>query len=132
MHLICLALGGALGTLARYGLSGWILSLSDPRFPWGTLAVNLLGSLALGFTVRATEFAPLAPELRGLLTVGFCGAFTTFSTLSYETVTLAQDGAWTRAALYAFGSLGIGIAAMLAGSSLGTLVSRFAGLVPAG
>lgn len=122
MILLYLAAGGVLGTLARYGLSGRAYSGSGPGFPWGTLAVNVLGSLLLGYALRAMDFAPVSPELRALVTVGFCGAFTTFSTFSYETVTLMQEGAWARAALYAFGSLGLGMAAMFGRLTLAALL----------
>ncbi|MGH7457661.1 MAG: fluoride efflux transporter CrcB [Longimicrobiaceae bacterium] len=115
MLLLYLAAGGVLGTLARYGLGGWVHSWAGAAFPWGTLVVNVLGSFALGFLIRFTEAITLAPDLRALLTVGFCGAFTTFSTLSYETVALMQAGEWTRALLYAFCSFALGIAAVAVG-----------------
>lgn len=127
MFLLYLALGGVLGTLARYLLGGWIHAWAGSAFPWGTLGVNLLGSLLLGFAIRATEIIPLSPEMRGLITIGFCGAFTTFSTFSYETVVLMQEGEWGRAGLYAFGSLGLGLAAMAGGLVLADVTIRAGG-----
>ena len=124
MILFYLAIGGVLGTWARYGLGGWIHGIVGTAFPWGTLGVNLLGSFLLGFAIRATEMSPLSPETRAMVTIGFCGAFTTFSTFTYETVALLQAREWTRAALYAFGSLGLGLAAMAAGLFLVTSILR--------
>lgn len=115
MLYLSLTLGGVLGTLARYGIGGSVAADVRTGIPWGTLAVNVLGSLLLGFVMRATEIAPMSAELRLFLTVGFCGAFTTFSALSYETVVLLHAGAWGRAAAYAFGSLALGLAAVTAG-----------------
>ncbi len=122
MILLSLAVGGVLGTLARYGLAGWVHGWAGAAFPWGTFAVNALGSLLLGLALRGSEAAALSPEARALLTTGFCGAFTTFSTLSWETVALLQAGAWGRAAAYSLGSLGLGLAAVWAGLSLAPVV----------
>jgi CrcB protein len=121
MILLALAAGGVLGTLARYALAGWVHTWAGTAFPWGTFAVNVLGSFLLGFALRGSEAAALSPETRALLTTGFCGAFTTFSTLSWETVALLQAGAWGRAGAYALGSLGLGLAAVWAGLSLAPL-----------
>ena len=115
MLLFYLAIGGAAGTLARYGLGGWVQGWAGAGFPWGTFAVNLAGSFLLGLFIRLADAPALAPELRAMLTVGFCGAFTTFSTLSYETVVLLQKGEWGRAAAYSLGSLALGLVALAAG-----------------
>jgi CrcB protein len=115
MLLIYLALGGALGTILRYALGGWVHSWAGVGFPWGTLAVNVAGSFVLGVTMRASQSLLLSPELRAFITIGLCGAFTTFSTYSYEAFVLMQKGDWTKAALYAFGSLVIGVVAIAAG-----------------
>ena len=127
MLYLYLAAGGVLGTLARYALGGWMQGWAGSGFPWGTLVVNLLGSLLLGFLFRAAELGPLSPELRGFVGVGFCGAFTTFSTYSVETLALLQQGAWGRAAGYSLGSVAVGLAAAAAGVAL---ASRL--LAPAG
>ena len=99
-------------------LGGWVQAGLGPAFPWGTLVVNLIGSLVLGFFVRATELGTFSPETRAFVSFGLCGAFTTFSTLSLETVVMMQAGAWSRAAIYAFGSLALGVAAVVAGFAL--------------
>lgn len=124
MLLLFLSAGGVAGTLARYGLSGWIYAWAGTSFPWGTFVVNIVGSFLLGFLSRLAQVAPLSLEVRTMLTIGFCGAFTTFSTLSYETVALLQQGAWARASAYAFGSLGVGLVALMAGLSLATGILR--------
>lgn len=116
--LAFVAAGGAFGATARYGLSGWLHTWAGTALPWGTLSVNALGSLLLGFAVRYLEFSAVSPELRAGLTVGFLGAFTTFSTYSYETVTLAQAGEWGRAAAYAAGSVVLGILFVFTGMAL--------------
>jgi fluoride exporter len=121
---LSLALGGAVGTLARYELGRWVHGWAGTAFPWGTLAINVAGCLALGFLTRLGQTATISPETRGMLTVGFCGAFTTFSTFSFETVALLQDGESLKAVTYALGSLLLGIAAMTAGMGMAGLVLR--------
>lgn len=127
MIYVYLTVGGMIGTLARFGLGGWIYSWAGTFLPWGTFLINVLGSFLLGYFTRTFQVAPVSPEMRTLLTVGFCGAFTTFSTFSYETVTLMQEGAWARAALYAFGSLGLCLFALFGGITLATATLRFGG-----
>lgn len=124
MFYVYLALGGVLGTLARFGIGGWVHTWAEASFPWGTLAINLLGSFLLGFALRGAELSALSPEIRGMITVGFCGAFTTFSTFTFETISLMQAGAWFRASLYAFGSLGMGLVAIVLGLSAANLLLR--------
>ena len=86
MKWFSLALGGVAGTFARYVLGGVIYQLFGTSFPYGTLAVNLLGCLIIGFLAAlAEEKFLLGPNARLLLMVGFCGAFTTFSTFIFET-----------------------------------------------
>jgi CrcB protein len=96
-------------------------------FPWGTLVVNVVGCLALGLVLRWLQVAAVAPEVRPFLTIGLLGAFTTFSTFSFETVALLQEGQWLRAGLYVGGSVLLGLAAMIAGMALGTVLARAGG-----
>lgn len=118
MLYLYLAAGGVIGTLARYGLGKWIPTWAGTDFPWHTFAINLAGSLVLGFAVRAFESLATSPEVRGFVAIGFCGAFTTFSTFSLETLGLMQRGEWGRAAAYALGSVALGLLAVYVGMAL--------------
>jgi fluoride exporter len=94
-RLLWICLGGALGTGARYLLAGWTLKVLGSSFPFGTLAVNLVGSTLLaGLMVVGTETSAMSPTLRLALTTGVMGGFTTYSTFSYETMKYIQEDAW--------------------------------------
>lgn len=115
---VSIGIGGLTGTLARYVLQGWIQSRAG-TFPLGTLAINIAGSLVLGFVIRyATASTVISPELRAGLTIGFCGAFTTMSTFSYESIQLLGDGQYWRAGLYMGGTVFGCLAAVIAGTAL--------------
>lgn len=120
-----IALGGALGAMGRYFLSTWIYSKSDFVFPWGTFAVNMLGSFLLGLVyVWGTEKLAMSPNARAFLAVGFIGAFTTFSTFSLETLNVIKDGEIKTALLYTIGSLVLGLVSVWLGTGLAGLLSR--------
>lgn len=127
MTLAYVALGGALGALARYGISGWVYDRMGETFPWGTLVVNVLGCLALGAVVRWLQVSAVSPEIRPFLTIGLLGAFTTFSTFSFETVALLQDGQWTKAGVYVGASVLVGLAAVVAGMAAVTALTHAGG-----
>ena len=91
LKLFCIAAGGALGAVARYGLSGWVQNVAPATFPWGTLCVNTVGSLLIGVFLGISELTSVSPAVRLLFAVGFLGAFTTFSTYSLETLNLFRD-----------------------------------------
>jgi CrcB protein len=111
-----IAVGAALGGVARYYLASAVQHRVGPTFPWGTLLINVSGSLLLGFIIRYALATPTVTfEVRALLTTGFCGGYTTFSTYSYETAALLEDGQYQRAGLYAFGSMFIALAATFCG-----------------
>jgi len=116
--LVYVALGGAVGALARYGLGGWVQARAGLSFPLGTLVVNVLGCVLIGFGIRYMEAARFPPETRALLAIGVLGAFTTFSTFSYETLALMEDGAWFRAGLYVVGSVVLGLTGAWVGAML--------------
>jgi CrcB protein len=121
--VLLVALGGALGSVARWGLSGVVQRWSGSTFPWGTAAVNALGSLAIGFVVAlALERALVPPAARLFLVTGILGGFTTFSALSYETFALLRDGQWLGATLYAGGSVVVGVGLAFAGFAIGARV----------
>jgi CrcB protein len=90
--IILLAAGGAVGTLLRYALSGVTYRILGGIFPWGTLAVNLTGSLAIGLLWGVFEVENLSPHMRNFLFVGVLGGFTTFSTFAVESFNLLRDG----------------------------------------
>ncbi len=93
MQVLYLGIFGGLGCVSRYLVSGWVYSLAGRSLPYGTLAVNVVGSLLLGLIMEGSlRSTLLSPELRIGITVGFMGGFTTFSTFSYETVRLLEEG----------------------------------------
>jgi CrcB protein len=97
-QLILIAAGGAAGALARFGLSKAVYGLFGTAFPWGTLAVNTLGSLLIGFlSVLFADRLSIPPELKAGLLAGVLGALTTFSTFSLETFGLLEQGELGRA-----------------------------------
>jgi CrcB protein len=118
--LLAVGIGGAAGAVSRYAATGWIQSLSSGFFPWGTLAVNVVGSLTLGFVLVWLQATVTSAELRELVTIGFLGSFTTFSTFSYETVAMVRDGEWWRAGGYAAGSVVLGVLAVVVGAAAAT------------
>ncbi len=116
---IAVALGGALGALARYLMVGGFEHWLGAGFPFGTLAANVLGSFLMGVLIDllALVWSP-SPEMRALLTVGLLGSFTTFSALSLDTLLLFEAGAPGQAALYALASVLLSLTAIFAGMRL--------------
>lgn len=95
MRFVFICLGGAAGTGARYMVSGWASKAFGPTLPFGTLAVNVIGSFLLaGLMYLGTETTVMSPTLRLALTTGVMGGFTTYSTFSYETMKYFEDHAW--------------------------------------
>ena len=90
--LLLIAAGGAIGAVLRYGVSGVAYRLFGETFPWGTLAVNVLGSFILGLLWALSERLPFSPKLTAFLFIGVLGAFTTFSTYSLESFNLLRAG----------------------------------------
>jgi CrcB protein len=111
-----IAVGSAIGGVSRYLVGGLSQRLAGGTFPVGTLLINVTGSFLQGLILRyGVETTTLTPEVRAFLTVGVCGGYTTFSTFSYETVALAEDGQWARAALYVALSVGLSLVATFLG-----------------
>lgn len=99
LQTLTIAAGGAIGALMRFWISNAIYAWLGRDFPYGTLVVNVLGSLVMGLLfVLLIERYPVSPELRGAILVGFLGAFTTFSTFSIETLNLIEQVEYLRAA----------------------------------
>jgi CrcB protein len=100
-RILWVGLGGMAGSVARYLLSGWLTKTLGPAFPFGTLAVNLIGSLLLGAIMAiALHTAALGPGAQLGLTSGVMGGFTTYSTFNFETLRLLEERAWALAGLY--------------------------------
>jgi len=121
--IILLAIAGALGTLARYGLSAFINKIDGLTFPWGTFAVNIFGCFAAGLLwVLFENKWPVSGQTRLIILVGFMGAFTTFSAFILETSELARSAAWLQAATNILIQNGLGMAALFMGISLGRTI----------
>jgi CrcB protein len=114
-----IAIGAAAGGVSRFYLTVAMQQRFGDGFPWGTLLINITGSLLLGFIIRyATATPSMSLELRLMLTTGFCGGYTTFSSYSYETAVLLENGSYGRAAIYSLGSVVLGLFAIFAGFML--------------
>jgi CrcB protein len=110
-----------IGAPGRYLLDGWVQNRTSGAFPWGTLTVNVTGCLALGVVAGLGLYHDLGPTARTVLGTGGLGAYTTFSTLTFETVRLAEEGALDEAVGNAAANLLVGLAAAAAGLALTAL-----------
>jgi CrcB protein len=118
MTYLWIAIGGAIGSVGRFWLSGLIANRFGATFPWGTIIVNVTGCLVIGFfnTLTGTEGRWLvSPTTRTFFMIGICGGYTTFSSFSLQTLNLANDGEW----LYAGANILYSVALCLAGVWLG-------------
>jgi CrcB protein len=114
------ALGGALGSLARYVVGLWIYERLGTRFPYGTLAINISGCFIIGLALTVLDQRMgLPPAWRLAIPIGFVGAYTTFSTFEYETLRLAQNGQAGMGLLYVLTSVVVGYAAVWLGTVAG-------------
>jgi CrcB protein len=115
-----IALGSAIGGVARFLLATLVQARFGAGFPVGTLLVNISGAFLLGFIVTCALAIPsVSPEMRGFLTTGFCGGYTTFSSFTYDTMTLLEDGEVLRAAAYVTLSVAIALLGVWLGIALG-------------
>ncbi len=121
IQAIAIAGGGAVGALLRFWVSTWVYARLGRDFPWGTLAVNVVGSLLMGLLyILLIERLSVPPVWRAALLVGLLGAFTTFSTFSIETLNLIEDGALLRALM----NILLSVTLCLFGAWLGVLLGR--------
>ena len=121
------AIGGALGSVARYWMAVGVARIAGETFPWGTLFINIIGSFVIAYFGTMTLPAgarPASIEMRLFVMVGICGGFTTFSSFSFQTVELLRGGEPTRAIAYIVGS----VALCLAGTMLGFYVAPLGAL----
>ena len=136
MIYLWVALGGALGSVARFWLNNAVAAALGAEFPWGTLLINVIGSFIISFfgtiTVKASRFE-VPPEIAIFVMVGICGGFTTFSSFSLQTIQLARAGEWDRAIWYVMASvilcllfcwLGLAAALAVTGRSAGPAAMR--------
>lgn len=115
---LLIGLGGALGSMARHWCNGAVAALMGVAFPWGTLVINVLGSMIIGFaaaTMRDGGLLSAGDDTRLFLMVGVCGGYTTFSAFSLQTLTLIQGGQWLPAA----GNIGLSVVLCVAGAWIG-------------
>ena len=124
------ALGGALGTIARYFTSGLVANAFGGTFPWGTLIVNIAGSFIVGFfwTLTAPDGRLLVSgPTRQFVMTGFCGGFTTFSSFSLQTMNLINDGEWLYAGGNVLGSMILSLLGVWLGSLCAALFNQLKG-----
>lgn len=121
MNIVLVFIGGGLGAVARYLVSGWLYNVRGSHFPYGTLIENIVGCFLIGLLMAGFEERFLvSPSLRIFLTIGILGGFTTFSTFSYETISMLQDGELYYASLNVI----ISVVTCLGGTYLGSLVGK--------
>ena len=102
------AIGGAIGSMARFWMADVVGALTGPAFPWGTLGINVIGSFAIGLIYALTGPGgrfDVPSDARIFMMIGLCGGFTTFSSFSLQTLMLLQEGALVRAGGYILGSV---------------------------
>lgn len=120
---LLIAAGGALGSIARYWVGSAVSDRMGIRFPYGTFLVNLTACIIIGFSVTYLDRRlDLSPAWRYFIPVGFIGAYSTFSTYEWETLSSLRAGAFFLAALYAVGSLILGLVAVWCGSRLAEII----------
>jgi CrcB protein len=117
-------LGAGLGGVARYAVGGWVQGAAGPAFPWGTLVVNVTGSLLLAFSYAIMEGTGASVAWRAFIGIGLLGGYTTFSTFGYESMRLVEDGQWTRAGVYILASVIISLLGVALGFRAAATVLR--------
>jgi CrcB protein len=118
-QIVAIALGGALGSVGRFLLAGWVGRQLGAGFPWGTLAVNVVGGLVMGLLIELmAQSWSVSPAVRAFLTVGVLGGFTTFSAFSLETVLLFERGELPAAMAYIVASVVLSVGAVWCGLRL--------------
>ena len=120
---LLIAFGGALGSIARYWVGSTIAGRMGTKFPYGTFVINMTACVLIGFSLTLlARRADMNPAWRLLIPVGFIGAYSTFSTYEWETLSTIRSGAFLLAALYAVGSLILGLVAVWGGSLIAEIL----------
>ena len=120
---LLIAVGGAVGSIARYWVGSTVANRMGTRFPYGTFVINITACVIIGFSLTfLAKRVDLSPAWRFLVPVGFIGAYSTFSTYEWETLSTLRAGAFFLAALYAVSSLILGLVAVWGGSVLAELI----------
>ncbi len=120
---LLIALGGAAGSIARYWVGSTVSGRIGAKFPYGTFVINITACVIIGFALTfLSKRADLSPAWRYLIPIGFVGAYSTFSTYEWETLSTLRSGAFFLAALYAFGSLLLGLVAVWGGAILADML----------
>jgi len=121
---LLIAIGGALGSIARYWVGSAVAGRLGARFPFGTFVINMTACVIIGFSMTfLAKRADVNPAWRFLVPVGFVGAYSTFSTYEWETLATIRSGAFALASLYAVGSLILGLAAVWCGAFFAEVLS---------
>ena len=119
MNILLIAIGGALGSVARYLFSTFVLRATGSLFPLGTFAVNIVGCFVFGLIAGAAEQrVALPPQMRAFALIGVLGGFTTFSSYAYESVSLLRDGQFLWASINVAGQVVIGVVGLAAGFAI--------------
>ncbi len=130
LSYLYIALGGAIGSVARYAVSGSVARATHEVFPWGTLTANISGCFVIGLFAVLTGpdgRIPASPDVRQFVMVGICGGYTTFSSFSLQTLVLARDGDMTRAAANVVVSVLFCLVGVYLGSMLGAAINQVRG-----
>jgi CrcB protein len=120
---LAVAVGGAIGSVGRFWLASFMLRLTGPQFPWGTILINILGSFVIGWFAAITAAGgryQASNDMRAFIMIGICGGFTTFSSFSLQTVDLLRSGEPARAAA----NVAVSVAACLSATALGLMLGR--------
>ena len=127
LSYLCIAIGGALGSVARFWFSGFVAQRFGETFPFGTILVNVTGSFAIGFFATLTSpdgRVLVSPSFREFFMIGICGGYTTFSSFSLQTLNLANDGEWLYAGLNVVFSVVLCLVAVWLGHLAASALSR--------
>lgn len=125
-QVLLIALGGAFGSVSRYGIAKFVNNITGGSFPWGTMAVNFLGLFIIGFLYELFEKTVIPPEIRAFCTIGFLGGLTTFSTYGMETVNLFKNNQYISGLFNIIASNACGLVMVIAGIALARIIFRVA------